>query len=98
MSKHGSRLVIVQRFVILVPGFCASIKHSIVDKSGTTEGLSKLLFLPFGWKESVFECLANLHAYIITQSSVLCKVIASEGDAKFIPHINERVFFGGVDK
>jgi len=29
---------------------------------------------------------------------MLCKVIASEGDAKFIPHINERVFFGGVDK
>ena len=60
--------------------------------------MSKLKLLFLGWKESELESLADLHAYIITQSGVLCKVIALEGDAKFIPHINERVFFGGVDK
>jgi len=60
--------------------------------------MSKLKLLFFGWKESVLKSLANLHGYLIPQSVVLCKVIASEGDAKFIPHINERGFFGGVDK
>ena len=90
--------MIVQRFVMLLPGFGSFLKHAIVDKSGTAKGMSKLKFLLLCWKESEFESLANVHGYPITQSVMLCKVIASEGDAKFIPHINERVFFGGVDK
>jgi hypothetical protein len=60
--------------------------------------MSKLKLLFLVWKESELESLANVHAYNITQSVVLSKVIAWEGDAKEYPLINERVFFGGVDK
>ena len=76
--------MIVQRFVMLLPGFGSFLKHAVIDKSGTAKGMSKLKLLFLVWKESELESLADLHVYIITQSGVLSKVIASEGDAKFI--------------
>ncbi len=72
LRKQRGGSVIAQRLLILLPRCCSRLKHSIIDKSGTTKGLSKLLFLRVGWKESILEGLATLHAYSLHE--IMCYV------------------------
>ena len=65
LGESGGGGVIVNGFLLLLPGRGAKLQRVIVNKSSATEGSGKLLRLFIIREESVFESLLDYHADIL---------------------------------
>jgi len=73
LGECGGGSVIVNGFLLLVPGRGAKLQRPIVNISSATEGSGKLLRLFISREESVFERLLDYHANILHSIYAPCK-------------------------